>query len=241
MRVVSQSSSFNSSVITQTNVLSRPICFSVGSAIPIFYSENLAELRNTADYLVKNNHQSLILTGLSDKRERAVDASINLGFARAEAIKTTLTTFGAPNNSLELRTEKKDNLIDAQNKVCDAVKIAYVNNNDTRFQALNLFFKPNKYRFAETTELQKYFMDLQAFLIKNPTVKLKIAAYGLDTEGVEMGKNRLAFVTQFLKNKQFDINQLFFEDKKIKPIPANSENTDNALVHQRIEIRIMTP
>jgi hypothetical protein len=240
IRVFSQSSSFNGSVVPKINSLPRPICFNSGSATPIFYSENLAELRNTAAFLIKYNHQSLILTGLSDKRERAADTSINLGFARAEAIKTTLTTFGAPNNSLELRTEQKENLIGANNKVCDAVKMAYVNNNDNRFQALNLFFKSNKYRFVETSELQKYFSDLHTFLIKNPTAKLKIAAHGSDTEGGQIGKNRLAFMLDFLKSKKFDVNQFVFEDKKINATPTTISNTDNA-THQRLEIRIMTP
>jgi hypothetical protein len=236
----SQSSSFNSSVVTKSNPLPRPICFNSGSATPIFYSENLEELRNTADFLIRNNQQSLILTGVSDKREHAIDSSINLGFARAEAIKTRLTTFGAPNNSLELRTEQKENIIDAQNKVCDAVKMTYVNNNDNRFQALNMFFKSNKYRFAETSELQKYFSDLHAFLIKNPTAKLKIAAYGSDTEGGQIRKNRLAFMSDFLKNKKFNVKQFVFEDKKVKAIPTIIAHTDD-LTHQRIEIRIMTP
>jgi hypothetical protein len=240
IRVFSQSSSFNSSVITQNSILPRPICFNSGSATPIFYSENLAELRNTAEFLIRNNHQSLVLTGLSDKREEAVDKSINLGFARAEAIKTTLTTFGAPNNSLEVKTEQKDNLIDAQNKVCNVVKMAYVNNSDNRFQALNLFFKPNKYRFAETSELQKYFSDLRNFLLKNPTVKLNIAAWALDTEGGQIGKNRLTFMSDFLKNKNFDVKQFVFEDKKVSVSSAIIANTDNH-AHQRIEIRIMTP
>jgi hypothetical protein len=240
IRVFSQSSSFNSSVVTQSNALPRPICFNSGSATPIFYSENLAELRNTAAFLVKHNHQSLILTGLSDKRERAADTSINLGFARAEAIKTTLTTFGAPNNSLELRTGQQENLIGENNKVCNAVTLAYVNNTENRFQALNMFFKSNKYRFAETSELQKYFSELHTFLIKNPTAKLKIAAHGSDTEGGQIGKNRLAFMSEFLKNKKFDVNKFVFEDKKINASPTNIANTDNQ-THQRIEIRIMTP
>ena len=240
VRAFSQSSSFNSSVVTPSSPLPRSICFNSGSAIPIFYSKNLEALRSTAAFLSKNNHQSLVLTGLWDKREQAIDKSINLGFARAEAIKTTLTTFGAPNNSLELRTEQKENLLDANNKVCDAVKMTYVNTNDNRFQGLNLFFKPNKYRFAETSELQQYFTDLRAFLLKNPTAKLKIAGYGSDTEGGQIGKNRLVFMSDFLKNKKFNVSQFVFENKKINASSPIIANTDNP-TQQRLEIRIMTP
>jgi outer membrane protein OmpA-like peptidoglycan-associated protein len=240
VRIFSQSSSFNSSVVTKSSPLPRSICFNSGSATPIFYSENLAELRNIADYLNRNNHQSLVLTGLSDKREQAADKSINLGFARAEAIKTTLTTFGAPNNSLELKTEQKEHLLDTDNKVCDAVKMAFVTTNDNRFQALNLFFKPNKYRFAETSELQKYFTGLRTFLLKNPTAKLKIATHGSETEGGGMGKNRLVFILNFLKNKKFDVTQFVFENEQISTSKENLANTDSP-TQQRLEIRIMTP
>jgi hypothetical protein len=138
-----------------------------------------------------------------------------------------------------LRSGQRDNLMGANNKVCDAVKMAYVNNLDNHFQALNLFFKQNKYRFAETSELQEYFIDLHHFLNKNPTAKLKIAAHASDTEGGQIGKNRLTFMLDFLKNKKFDVNQFVFEDKK-NSTPTIIANTDNA-THQRLEIRIMTP
>ena len=182
-----------------------------------------------------------MLTGLSDVREQAVNNSINLGFARAEAIKMTLTNFGAPNNSLEIMGKQRVNLIDNNNQVCDAVKMTLVENTEgAHFQALNLFFKPNKFRFTETAELQTYFNDLQIFLQKNQTAQLKIVAFCSDTEGSKMAKNRLAFMADFLKNKKFNSTQFIFDNKKImgtSPTIADAQS----LTNQRIEIRILTP
>ena len=109
----------------------------------------------------------------------------------------------------------------------------------SNFQALNLFFKKDKFRFAENEQLQTYFKDLTAYLQHNPTVKLKIAALRSNTEGSKISKNRLAFMTNFLKNKKLNINQFIFEDQKTlaNTTLADAENLKN----QRIEIRLLTP
>lgn len=182
----------------------------------------------------------MVLTGLSDIRENAANNSINLGFARAEAIKMTLTNFGAPNNSLEIMGEQRANLIDNNNQVCDAVKMTLVENIEGRFQALNLLFKPNKFRFTETAELQTYFNDLQIFLQKNQSAQLKIVAFCSNTEGSKIAKNRLAFIADFLKNKKFNSNQFVFDNKKIRTTSTTIADAQS-LTNQRIEIRILTP
>jgi outer membrane protein OmpA-like peptidoglycan-associated protein len=234
----------SSSIVVQNNVLPRNICFNLGSAVPIYFNDHIIDLHNTADYLVRNNHQSLVLTGLSDNREMAAD---HLGFARAEAVKTTLSSFGAPNNSLEIRGEKGTGVIVANNQICDAVKMVFSTASDAHFQGLNLFFKEQKYRFSETLELQTYFNDLQYFLAKNPTAQLKIAAYGSNTdlssgshEERKISEKRLAFMRQYLKEKKFNMSQLNFDKSKANQALIAVADRQN-LTNQRIEIRILTP
>ncbi len=235
--VFSNLSAANSSVIAQSGEFPRNICFNSGSAIPIFYDQ--LAIKKTVDFLLDNNNQSLVLTGLSDVLEKN-NAGLDLGFARAEAVKNTLTKLGAPNNSLEVLSEKKAHLLDANNQICDAVKMRFVDNNDSRFQALNLFFKTNKFRFKETAELQSYFSDLKVFLEKNPQTKLKIAAHSSDTEGGKISEKRLVFIVDLLKNKGFNIHQFNFEDNKTKAASNTTANVQD-FANQRIEIRILTP
>jgi hypothetical protein len=239
VNVFSENTAPQSSLVSQNQILPRSICFNSGSTTPIYYNENLVELHNTADFLVKNSNQSLTLTGLSDNRE-AKNSRIDVGFARAEAVKTTLTKFGAPNNSLEVLSEQRAGLINVNNQVCDAVKMKLVSNTEGHFQALNLFFGKNKFRFSETAELQTYFNDLQIFLDNNPTSKLKIAAHCSDTEGARISENRLAFINDFLKNKRFNSRQFIFEDRKTKAVSSIVSDVKD-LTNQRIEIRILTP
>ena len=126
-----------------------------------------------------------------------------------------------------------------------------VENSARHFQPLNLFFKKNKTAFVENSELQAYFTGLDTFLLQNPKIQLKITAFHSDTEGSKISKKRLLFITNFLKNKCFNTNQLIFEDKKT---PSTSTNpTMNAIIYtatitdtdnlknQRVEIRILTP
>lgn len=236
--VFSKSPVSYNAIALQSDVLPSNICFNSGSAVPIYYNQNLVDLHNTADFLVKNNKQLLLLTGLSDRDEKASNNSANLGFARAEAVKLTLTNFGAPNNSLDIKNEEHAQLI-RNNKVCDAVKMTFVDNTKEHFQALNLCFKPNKFRFAETAELDSYFSDLQSFLQNNPAAKLKIAAFCSNTEGSKMSNNRLHFLTELLKNRRFNLNQFVFENKKASVNSALGANIED--LNQRIEIRILTP
>jgi hypothetical protein len=124
--------------------------------------------------------------------------------------------------------------------IVDSVALNLVENPNGHFQALNLFFQKNKFSFAENNELQVYFKDLQSFLQKNPTVKLKIAAFHSNTEGGKISKKRLTFVRDFLKNKNFNRNQFIFENRKTAaPLTtiADAENIKN----QRVEMRIATP
>lgn len=108
-----------------------------------------------------------------------------------------------------------------------------------RFQALNLFFQKNKFTFTENAELQAYFRDLHRFLEHNPTTKLEIAAKHSITEGSKISKKRLTFISNFLKNKNFNRGQFIFEDRKKTThlVLADAQNLDN----QRVEIRILTP
>lgn len=108
----------------------------------------------------------------------------------------------------------------------------------THFQALNLFFKKDKFRFAENEELQTYFKDLNAYLQHNPTIRLKIAALHSDTEGSNVAKKRLAFMTDFLVNKKINVAQIVFEDKKTS---NNATVADGDAKNQRVEIRLIMP
>jgi hypothetical protein len=77
-------------------------------------------------------------------------------------------------------------------------------------------------------------------LERNPTAQLKIAAYGSNTEGGNTSENRLTFMRQFLKGKQFNNSQLNFENNKAN---AHSKAVADRQIpsNQRIEIRILTP
>lgn len=230
-----------STAVSKGGTLPNSLCFKLGSSAPVFLNEQLTGLQQTANFLTNNTHQSVLIKGVSDSREKPIDKNINLGFARAEAVKTILTNFGAPNNSLDITTEQRNNLTSNNGQVCDAVELKFVEHTNTRFQALNLFFKKDKFRFVENSELQIYFNDLTNFLQKNPTAKLKIAAYRSNTEGGKTSTNRLAFIADFLKNKRMDSRQFIFEDNKkttlVTAAVADAENLKN----QRLEIRIMTP
>jgi hypothetical protein len=108
----------------------------------------------------------------------------------------------------------------------------------THFQALNLFFKKDKFRFAENEELRTYFKELNTYLQHNPTVRLNIAALHSDTEGSKMAKNRLAFMTDFLVNKKINVAQIVFEDKKAS---NNATIAESDAKNQCVEIRLIMP
>lgn len=106
------------------------------------------------------------------------------------------------------------------------------------FQALNLFFKKDKFRFAENEELRTYFTDLNAYLQQNPTVRLNVAALHSHTEGVKTAKKRLAFMTDFLLSKKMNIAQFVFADKKT---PLSTTIAESDVKNQRVEIRLIMP
>ena len=215
-----------------------PICFQSGNSNPIFHNESLLALKQTATFLNDNSDKSLVIKGLYDTKETSETPSVNLGLARAEAVKTALTYLGV-STTIETTTEQRANLIaNRQNgqPLCEAVEFALIDNPNARFEALNLYFKKDRYAFKENAELERYFTDLHQFLQKHPSAKLVIAAHRSDTEGGKMSKNRLAYAATFLKKHAFNIQQFTFEDHKSTNPLVTAEVAH--MKNQRIEFRV---
>ena len=213
------------------------ICFAVGETRPILFVENIAALKTTAEQLRDNADKSLIIKGLYSQKETQSDPSVNLGLQRAEAVSSVLTTLGAPNSSLKTTSERRDNLVFDNQKLCDGVEFALVEEPNARFQAVNFYYGKNKFRFAESGEVKTYFEKLSIFLSKNPNAQLKITANRDDTEGSKTASRRLAFAREFLENHHFSEKQFVFENKKNVALLAASGSPRN----RRLEIRIIIP
>ncbi len=211
-----------------------PFYFPQGEAQPVFMSESFLQFKETTDYLNDNRGKTLIINGLYAKEERA---DSNLGLQRAESIKLALLNLGTLPSSIETKSSLRQNLFFVNRQLFDGVEFKVVDNIEGHFQALNLFFKNNKFQFAESDDLKDYFHKLNHYLSFHPTVMLKITAHQDFTEGATVSKKRLAFIKNYLDSRDFLANQLEFEDVKSE-IPL--EETGK-LKNRRVEIRIIVP
>lgn len=211
-----------------------PFYFPFGEAQPIFMGESFLQFKETTDYLNDNKDKTLIIRGLYDIQEHA---DSNLGLQRAQAIKSALLNLGTLPTSIETKSAQRDNLFFVNRQLFDGVEFKVVDNIEGHFQALNLFFKKNKYQFTDNDELKNYFHALNHYLSFHPNVQLKITAHQDFTEGGTISQKRLAFIKSFLENHDFSANQLAFEDVKSEMPLAQTGQIKNS----RVEIRVIIP
>jgi hypothetical protein len=211
-----------------------PFYFPFGEAQPIFTSESFLQFKETTDYLNDNHDKTLVIKGLYSRQERA---DSNLGLQRAQAIKSALLNLGALPNSIETKTARRDSLFFVNRQLFDGVEFKVVDNIEGHFQALNLFFKKDKFKFEDNEYLKNYFHALNHYLSFHPNVQVKITAHQDFTEGVAVSKKRLAFIKNFLENRNFAPNQLSFEDiKSTMPLAQTGQ-----IKNSRVEIRVIVP
>lgn len=224
----------NNVVAVKSTGTHLPFYFPFGEAQPIFMAESFLQFKETADYLNDNRDKTLIIRGLYAPQERA---DSNLGLQRAQAIKSALLNLGTLPTSIETKSGQRDSLLFVNRQLFDGVEFKVVDNIEGHFQALNLFFKKNKYQFSDNDDLKNYFHALNHYLSFHPNVKLKITAHQDFTEGDSASKKRLAFIKNFLENHDFLPNQIEFEDVKSEiPLAATGQ-----IKNSRVEIRVIIP
>ena len=224
-------------VTAQDGVSHLPFYFPFGTAKPVFTSESFSLFKKTTNYLNENNNKRLIIKGLYASKEVSNQMTARLGWQRAEAIKSVLLKVGTASNRIEMKSEQRNNLFFSKQQLYDGVEFKVVDNPEGRFEALNLFYQPNKFQFAENEDLKKYFAALNDYVKIHPNVKLKITAHQDDTEGVWASKKRMAFMQFFLENHRFLPKQFEFEDLKNKKPLAETGHIKN----RRLEIRLIVP
>lgn len=192
---------------------STPLIFPFADARPTFFSESFLTLKKTADYLKDNVGKALIIKGLYSTKEKTQAPNQDLGLQRAESLKDVLITLGAPNDVISTESFKSDNLHFVNNQLLDGIDYTIIDNPNIQFQALNMFFKTKKYRFAESAELSDYFKKLKQYVEVHPSERIKISAHADNTEGSRLARKRLAFIQSFLNKKEIDLKHFEFENK----------------------------
>lgn len=228
----------NNTIVSVSNTATHmPFYFSFGVAQPFFTSRSFTIFKETTNYLHENSNKKLIIKGLYAPQEVPNQAPSKLGLERAEAIKSVLLNLGATSNSIEIKSEQRNNLFFSNQQLFDGVEFKIVDYEGGRFQALNLFFQKDKYQFEDNEELKKYFYALNGYLNLHPNIKLKITAHQDNTEGVWLSKKRMAFMHLFFANHHFLPKQFEFEDVKNKKPLAEAGHIKN----RRVEIRLIVP
>ncbi|MBL7816173.1 MAG: hypothetical protein JNL70_14235 [Saprospiraceae bacterium] len=223
-------------VAAQNTTNHLPFYFPMGDSKPVFMPESFSFFKETADFLNDNRGKKLIVNGLFSSKE-ARTANSRLGLERAESIKKALVDIGTLPKSIETQSTQRNNLFFVNQQLFDGVEFKVEETVEGRFQALNLFFKSNKYQFADSDELKGYFNALHHYLSSHPNVRLKITAHHDNTEGGQVSRKRLAFMRQFLKNYDFLPQYFAFEDlKDTQPFSKTGK-----LKNRRIEIRLIIP
>ena len=104
------------------------IIFEFSDWEPVIPMQALASLKSVALYLANSPKKSLVLTGKFGLDEMNNSDFPNNGFARAEAIKSELVTYGAPDFKIKTEADSSELIPLTCNKILEGIEFEFVSN-----------------------------------------------------------------------------------------------------------------
>lgn len=202
----------------------------------------------TATYLQDNADRMLLLTGLSENTESndCTDAA-DLGYARAEKVKSLLIGMGAPEGQIRLGSTFAD-MDRHTDKMLGGVRYDFIGGGvddveeRLRMGNITLYFETSESNLSLDSDQQRYFEDLKYYISQKSDGKISITGH-TDNEGdydsnKTLSRGRARFVREYLVE-----NGIPKENIKIEGLgsdqPIDTNDTDEGRAkNRRVEVTI---
>ena len=213
-------------------------------------SEPLTKVfQDAVTHLNSNANRMLVLTGLYRGNEtNECGNSQDLGYGRAEKVKSMLVGMGAPAAQIRTQSLANDVTLYDDNSVLGGVEYEFISSDigdvEERLRAGNitLYFDTNKRNLSLTAEQQKYFDDLKYFIAQKPDAKISVSGHTDDRGDYKYNKRlsrkRAEFVRDYMVEngipKKNIVARGFGPDK---PLGTN-DTKEGREKNRRVEIKI---
>lgn len=222
------------------------------SIIPINDSVNLGI--NNLKKALETSKQRLSVMGYALASEKNTSAFENLGLARANDVKNYFVSRGIPSNSIDIKGEIKDDLLQKENTVYgpvsftlnDVTETTKVDWNAVKSEInaapLILYFNSGQASIDLSDSDRKKITELTRYLDNVDGAKLDVVGYtdnvGDRTKNIELGKGRADFAKEYLVTNGVSAEKIISSSKGPDQPIASNTSTEGKAKNRRTEVKI---
>lgn len=220
-------------------------------------------LKSLVEYLDKHPDRNVVLTGNYSPSERNRTRYLDLGFARADAIRTLLISYGASKKDIIIQSMVRDDLKFNRNLLFDGLRFSFERKSAPfnlispeeekvvktttqtveKIRPLNLYYDNNTDFVHNSPQLKDYLSNLNLYLDKHPNSKVLLTGHtdniGASSKNELLSKNRAITVKTLMETFGIATQRIKVDyqgDKK--PLASNATDTGRKK-NRRVEVRII--
>ena len=198
-------------------------------------------LDKLAAYLKANPKKKLLITGLYGEDEKNNSASSTLGLARANKMRSYLTSLGADGNRIDVADKKIFNLKYKDGDVIGGLDYDFSEIKEeeppkkptVRPSAITLYFETAQSSVTMSDEDRKKFDKIMEYLSENTNAKVNVVGHtdnrGDDAMNMQLGQGRADFAKTYLVRNGIDNSRITASSKgEREPIADNNTEAGRA-------------
>ncbi len=229
--------------------------FDVSGDDPIIPNTTINSFRKLNQYLSANPDRKLQLEGRYTSDEANNTDFLNLGLARAAAIKDTLVSLGANGEQIELSSRRMPSLKVVNNKVLNGVSFIFgkkevvdageaLDKLKAKIQAnpAIMYFATNSANVDITPKFQQDLRDIKTYLNSVPNAKINVTGHtdnvGNRASNVALSQRRSEKVKQYLMQRGFNAAQMVTSGKGPDQPAASNDSPEGRDKNRRVEISL---
>ncbi len=231
------------------------LIFDVSGDEPNVPNTTVSAFRNLNSYLIANPDRKLTVEGRYTTDEANNTDFLNLGLARASAVKDTLVALGAKAEQIELASRKVPVLEVVNKKVLNGLRFAFgtkevvgagdeLDKLKAKIQAnpAIMYFATNSANVDITPKFQQDIRDMKTYLNSVPNAKVNVTGHtdnvGNRGSNVSLSQRRAEKVKQYLIQRGFTEAQLVPSGKGPDRPAATNDTPAGRDKNRRVEISL---
>ncbi len=218
-------------------------------------------LKSLVKYLDKHSNRNVVLTGNYSPSEHNRTRYLDLGFARADAVRNLLISYGAKKKDIIIQSMVREDLKFNRNLLFDGLTFSFEKKNVPfsevslekevitatrtveKIRPLNLYYDNNTDFVNNSPQLKNYLSNLDLYLNSHPDSKVLLVGHtdnvGASTQNEQLSKKRAFSVKTLMENFGIATQRIMIEYQGDKKPLASNATVNGRKKNRRVEVRIV--
>ncbi len=218
-------------------------------------------LKALVNYLDKHSDRNVVLTGNYSPSEHNRTRYLDLGFARADAIRNLLISYGANKQDIIIQSMVRNDLKFNRNLLFDGLTFSFEKKDEPftevplkegivktaqtveKIRPLNLYYDNNTDFVNNSPQLKDYLSNLDIYLDEHPDSKVLLVGHtdsvGASTKNEQLSKKRAFSVKTLMENFGIAAQRIMIDYQGDKKPLASNSTVNGRKKNRRVEVRIV--